>query len=299
MRGDHDARGRGGERQLLGELGGGERGNGSERGRGGRGRRPRAPTLLRHLRAIWSSRLGSARRAPRPARPPSPQSASAPWQHAPPAWRPRGGAPSWRWGGWRRRGWWPLEREKGLGGGWRVRSVARWFQHRHSRSAAAPALQVWRARSRVLPPAFRKRPGAGRSAAGARGGHAAPGPHGAARRWRRQRVWPVPRRDAASGADATPPFTAPAAMAADHAKTGDCRMYEAKYPEVDDVVMVMVREREGETERRRGAVVSFLFLARVSAPTPLNPNPPPPLRSTTSPRWARTCPSSSTRARRA
>jgi hypothetical protein len=31
----------------------------------------------------------------------------------------------------------------------------------------------------------------------------------------------------------------------------DCRMYEAKYPEVDDVVMVMVREREREHRRGR------------------------------------------------
>ena len=56
----------------------------------------------------------------------------------------------------------------------------------------------------------------------------------------------------------------------------DCRMYEAKYPEVDDVVMVMVRGEKGG-ERAVGDVEDAKMIkAPTTPPVPPSPAPLPP-----------------------
>lgn len=85
----------------------------------------------------------------------------------------------------------------------------------------------------------------------------------------------------------------------------DCRMYEAKFPEVDDVVMVMVREKERKFFPSCFCrFVSFFDLHLLTLfPFSLSFSLLPPLstiaRSTTSPRWVPTSPCWSTPAPRA
>jgi hypothetical protein len=85
----------------------------------------------------------------------------------------------------------------------------------------------------------------------------------------------------------------------------DCRMYEAKFPEVDDVVMVMVREKERKFFPSCFCrFVSFfdlhlLTLFPFSLSFSLLPPPSTIARSTTSPRWVPTSPCWSTPAPRA
>lgn len=85
----------------------------------------------------------------------------------------------------------------------------------------------------------------------------------------------------------------------------DCRMYEAKFPEVDDVVMVMVREKERKFFPSCFCrFVSFFDLHLLTLfPFSLSFSLLPPrstiARSTTSPRWVPTSPCWSTPAPRA